>query len=364
LANSLTRWQENDSLSARHLNEPVDRLNKIGEITGGNGIGVTFNMGGTLVENLKTDIIRRNDWLGIIVCCGDCDQKECCQDEADEEEQGDCDCECGNEDGECKECCDKPFKDNRYWVVKADVLNGLSGYNSGFCAHLDIDYKELCDPKYNKVPATNLTENNCGTHLLRPGTWVHITEWDDYGDRKRYTFSQHPSPKEDVVDCGDRECAQPSSSSSASSSSSSSSSSSGSSSHSGSFSMQSSSSSSDSSNSSNSNSNSNSNSGSNKGGSGSSSSDSNSNSNSGSGSHGSNPPPPPGSYDGSGSHGNPSNPSNNPSQGSGGSHGSGNCNWDCFEEIEIPTEWEIVQEDGVCKVVGTHFEKVLRKKAG
>lgn len=240
MAKELKRVNKGDPITAEGFNHMVEEIRRLGRVHVGNGLGFRSTASGH--QFWLTE--RTEHWVGEIVCCGECDESEHCCEPADE---GDCEiCPPENADGCCccdegtcddPECCYTGFKDNRYWVVKCRLANTES---DPFCAKAVWEKLPVCHKDFKKVAATNLQENTCGTHKLRPGTLVHVYEKYDDGNPStlRYYFVQGLGPKEEDEDCGERNCDCPKpSSSSSSSSTSKSESGSGSRSHSGSGSV-------------------------------------------------------------------------------------------------------------------------------
>ena len=214
--------------TGRLLTDIKDAIQKSMEVantgklqTGGPGISTNQTPQGT-TYTLDQQIGPQEHWWGEIVCVGICDGESTSEREAP---GGNCASK-NNDTGPVTEggCQYGEFTDNRYYVVKCRNTNDST---DSPCAAVIYEKLSPLDGNYEKIIATNLSEENCRTHLLSPGSKVHVwVEWDG-GEKpqKRYCFSSNET-------CGSRTCEQSSSSGSSGSSSQSSSGSSGSSSQS------------------------------------------------------------------------------------------------------------------------------------
>lgn len=145
----MERKKKGDPLYHSEVNELAKAAKKVGSIRGGGGICVR-NMANGITISADT---HDNFW-GVVVCEGPN----------------------GEED----------FDDNRYWVQRANVANNSTDDQE----KVTLDKEPEESPKFAIVAATNLFEDNCGTHYVRPKTPVYVVVQHDQSSPPipRYTL--------------------------------------------------------------------------------------------------------------------------------------------------------------------------------
>jgi hypothetical protein len=164
----MQRKKKGDPLYHSEVNELAKAAKKVGSIRGGNGIRVR-----NLANGITISAEHKDQFWGIVVCRGPN----------------------GEED----------FDDNRYWVHLSYVSNNSTDpYEK---TTLEKEPEE--SPKYEIVAVTNWDEDNCETHIVKPGTRVFVSlEYDQSSPPiPRYTLI-----RADVGQCRPETCDSSSSS--------------------------------------------------------------------------------------------------------------------------------------------------------